>query len=191
MVRRIVDVVPVTEDLLGELVTLWLDSKAEAGHSVEGTARAAAEARLRAAVERPDVRAHLGRIDDVAVGFAITSENLFGLAPTPELAIEQMYVSPDVRHKGVARALLTAVVAHAERGGCDVIVGNVPAQSRDANRFFARLGFSSILVRRVASTTQLRRRLSGEPVSAGLEQVIRRRRSLRSRAVAATRARSA
>ncbi|HEY5516466.1 MAG TPA: GNAT family N-acetyltransferase [Pengzhenrongella sp.] len=191
MVRRIVDVVPVTEDLLGELIALWLDSKAAAGHGVEGAARATAEARLQAAMERPDVGAHLGRIDGATVGFVITSENVFGLAPAPELAIEQLFVSPDVRHKGVARALLTAVVTQAERDGCDVIVGNVPAQSRDANRFFARLGFSSILVRRVASTAQLRRKLSGEPVSAGLEQVIRRRRSLRGRAVTPTRTRSA
>ena len=39
-------------------------------------------------------------------------------------------------------------------------MSNVPAQSREANRFFARWGFSSVVVRRVVSTSVLRRRLT-------------------------------
>jgi GNAT superfamily N-acetyltransferase len=177
-----VDVVPVAEELLTDLTRLWLASRIEAGLCVD-TASGSSQARLLAALRRPDVHAYLARVDGQPVGYVISSENVFGLSTAPELAIEQLYVESRVRNRGVAKALLGAVVGHAERAGCDVIVGNVPSQSRDANRFFARLGFSSILVRRMTSTGLLRRRLGGDQVSAGLEQILRRRRSLRHRAV--------
>ncbi len=183
MGRRIVDVVPVTEDLAPDLTGLWLASRAEAGGSVDSASRSG-EGRLQAALRRSDVHAHLARADGEPVGYVITSENVFGLVPGPELVIEQLYVAEGVRHRGVAKALLGAVVNQAEREACDVIVSNVPSQSRDANRFFARLGFSSMLVRRVTSTGLLRRRLGGDHANAGLERMLRRRRTLRHRAVA-------
>ena len=46
--------------------------------------------------------------------------------------------------------------------GCEQIGCNVPGQHREANRFFARLGFSSQVVRRVTTTGALRRRLGGD-----------------------------
>ena len=171
MVRRLVDVVPVTEERIPDLTSLWLASKIEAGLCVDSASRSS-EARLHAALRRPDVHAHLARLEGEPVGYVITSENVFGLVPAPELAIEQLYVAQGARHQGVAKVLLGAVVNHAERDGCDVIVGNVPSQSRDANRFFARLGFSSTLVRRVTSTGLLRRRLGGDHANAGLEQML-------------------
>ena len=57
----------------------------------------------------------------------------------------------------------------------------MPTTSRDANRFFARLGFSSVIMRRIVSTGQLRRKLAPESIETGHE-LLRRRRSLRSRA---------
>jgi hypothetical protein len=58
----------------------------------------------------------------------------------------------------------------------------VPSLDREPNRFFARLGFSPFIVRRVVGVKALRRRLGG-PDSArlGLEQTLLRRRSLRAR----------
>ncbi len=178
MVRRPVDVVTVTDDLVPELVGLWLASKVELGLGAD-PARAASESRLVAALDRPEVHAWTALLGGVCVGYVVTSENAFGLAPAPELAVEQLFVYPEYRHFGVAKALLAAVVGHAERIGCDIIVSNVPVASRDANRFFARLGFGSILVRRVASTAQLHRRLAGDVAHPAMEQLIRRRRSLR------------
>ena len=111
---------------------------------------------------------------------AVTSENPFGLSPEPEIAVEQLYVDPAARRHGVARSLLCAVVGLAERSGSDVIVSNVPTQSREAHRFFARLGFSSVIVRRFVGTSALRRRLSPSGgVGSAVDQLIRRRRSLR------------
>ncbi len=177
--RRTVEVVAISDETVCELLVLWSASKAEAGMDTECAAKSAAEARLVGALSRPEVRAYLARSDGRPVGYAVTSQNVFGLSPSPELAIEQLYVDPATRHQGVAKALLAAVVAHAERAGCDVIVGNVPSQSRDANRFFARLGFSSILVRRVTSTATLHKRLAAETSHPAIEQLLRRRRSLR------------
>jgi ribosomal protein S18 acetylase RimI-like enzyme len=127
------------------------------------------------------VQAFVARHEDEPVGYAITSENPFGLSPTAELAIEQLWVAPDARRHGVAKGLIAAVLSSAERSGCEIVVSNVPTSSRDANRFFARLGFSSVIVRRVVSTSQLRRKLAPESVETGHE-LLRRRRSLRSRA---------
>lgn len=179
--RRTVDVIPAGEDVLPAIAGLWQESRVDAGASPDLAARTVHDGRLTDALSRPGVHVFLARLDGALVGFVVASENVFGLSPTPEVAVEQLFVHPGARRLGVARALLGAVLAHAERGGCEVIVSHVPAQSRDANRFFARLGFSSVLVRRVVSTGALRRRIS--PSSApGAEQVMRRRRSLRSRA---------
>lgn len=191
MARRTVEVLPVGPDEVGELTGLWLASRVDSGISQEVASRAAADGRLATAIERGDVEAHLARIDGVACGFVVTSENPFGLCATPELAIELLYVESSARRHGVAKTLLATVLGHAERTGCEVVVSNVPSQSREANRFFARLGFGAVLVRRVSTTAQLRRKLSPEVGEGGLE-VLRRRRSLRTRALGGpTRPRSA
>ena len=120
---------------------------------------------------RPDVRAWLARLDGAAVGFIITSENPFGLSLHQEVAIDQLFV--DRFGVMVARALLDAVVdqpsaaAPGHREHVDA--------SREANRFFARLGFTSVIVRRVTSTGALRRRLHPEAKPELLEALRRRR----------------
>ena len=167
MARAQVEVVAVDDvrsvdgqSMLREVASLWMTQRVDQGMSPEAATRAAADGRLREALGRADVRAWVARVDGTAVGYAITSENPFGLSTQPEVAIDQIFVDRRARRHGVARALLTTVVAHAERRGSEVIVSNVPAQSREANRFFARWGFSSVVVRRVVSTSVLRRRLT-------------------------------
>lgn len=174
--RNPVEVVALRPERVRELTGLWLASRVDAGVSPEAAARSASEGRLLDALQRPDVRAHLALIDGVSVGYVITTENPFGLGAHPETTIEQLYVDHRVRRHGVARALLTTVLGQAERGGSEIIVSNVPATLREANRFFARLGFSSVIVRRVAATTALRRRLT--PQTAQTELTLLRRRRL-------------
>ena len=151
MARAQVEVVAVDDvrsvdgqSMLREVSSLWMTQRVDQGMSPEAATRAAADGRLREALGRADVRAWVARVDGTAVGYAITSENPFGLSTQPEVAIDQIFVDRRARRHGVARALLTTVVAHAERRGSEVIVSNVPAQSREANRFFARWGFSSV-----------------------------------------------
>ena len=184
MARRTVDVTQVDSGDLRDVTGLWLAARVDSGSSKEAASRCVTDGRLSTALRRPGVQAFVARLEGEAVGYAITSENPFGISPTAELTIEQLWVAPDARRHGVAKGLIAAVLANAERAGCEVVVSNVPTTSRDANRFFARLGFASVVVRRIVSTTQLRRKLAPESVETGHE-LLRRRRSLRSRAFAA------
>lgn len=181
MARRTVDVTPVDRDDLRDVMGLWLAARVDSGSSKEAAGRALTDGRLSTALRRPGVHSFVARMDGEPVGYAIASENPFGLSPQAELAIEQLWVGPDARRHGVAKSLLAAVLSTAERSGCEVVVSNVPTASRDANRFFARLGFASVITRRVVSTSALRRKLAPESVETGHE-LLRRRRSLRSRA---------
>ena len=117
----------------------------------------------------------------------LTTSPLSGLIEAPSVSVDQLYVVPESRRSGVAHALLSRAAGFAETLGCEQVATCVPAQAREANRFFARLGFSSHVVRRVTPTSALRRRLAGEEPRAGLDQVLSRRRSLRARAAAAAR----
>ncbi|HSO64970.1 MAG TPA: GNAT family N-acetyltransferase [Ornithinibacter sp.] len=175
---------PVDHGDLRDITGLWLAARIDNGSSKEAAARGVTEGRLTTALRRPGVQAWVARLDGEAVGYVIVTENPFGLSPSAELAIEQLWVGPEARRHGVAKSLLAAVLSCAERSGCEVVVSNVPTASRDANRFFARLGFSSVIVRRVVSTTQLRRKIAPETSETGHE-LLRRRRYLRSRAFAA------
>lgn len=167
----------VDEALARELTGLWMTQRVDTGSSPEAAARAVADGRIREALQRPDVRAWVARVDGVGVGFIVTSENPFGLSAHAEVAIDQLFVDRRARRHGVAHALLDAVVGQAERSGTEVIVSNVPTQSRDANRFFARLGFGSVVIRRATSTSALRRRLS-PGAKPELLETLRRRRTL-------------
>ena len=152
----------------------------------EAALRVASLHSLTTALQRPEVTAFLAFVDDTAVGYLVLKDSLAGpLTDSPCTSIDQLYVSAKWRRHGVARQLLAAVAAHADRVGAEAIVSHVPSQVRDANRFFARLGFSSVIVRRIVSTGQLRRKLAPEGVETGHE-LLRRRRSLRSRAFTAS-----
>ncbi|MBM6403786.1 GNAT family N-acetyltransferase [Phycicoccus sp. CSK15P-2] len=180
MGRRPVEVTPVGEDL--QVITaLWLESRMDEGMRRDICERTIADGRLAKALRRPGVTAFVARFEGTPVGYAITTENPFGLSPTPEVAVEQLFVCAEARRHGVAKALLTAVLGAAERAGCDTVVSNVPTASREANRFFARLGFGSAVTRRVVPTGVLRRRLTPETADTGIE-LSRRRRNLKQRA---------
>jgi len=175
----------VTPELESYFTGLWISARVEAGASPESASRAAGEGKVCAALARDDVRAYLAFGDETPTGYMVLTDSpLSGLTDSPCVSIDQLYVVPESRRTGVARALLTAAATYADRHGCEQIASAVPAQGREANRFFARLGFSSYVVRRVTSTAALRRKLSGEEQHPGLDQVLlRRRRSLRARAM--------
>lgn len=182
MTRPPVIVKRVSQEHLHDFTELWMTAKVESGVSQEAAARGASEGRVAACLDRDDVRAYIAVIDDRTVGYAVVTLAPFsGLAEAPSVAIDQLYVTRASRKQGVARQLLHVVTVYAEKLGCEQLVGNVPAHHRDANRFFARLGFSSQVVRRVTTTAQLRRRLGGDVPRQPLDQLLQRRRSLRAR----------
>jgi GNAT superfamily N-acetyltransferase len=182
--RPVISVRRVSADEERSFTELWMTSRVEAGVSPEVAARAASEGRISTALHREDVRAYVATSDGQPVGFAVAATSPFSsLTDAPCVTIDQLYVVPDSRKHGVARQLMSAVTLYADSRGCEQIGCNVPAQHRDANRFFARLGFVPETVRRITSSATLQRKLAGEPrpTRVAIDQVMARRRDLRFR----------
>ena len=119
-------------------------------------------------LDRQTVHAFLARQEGRPVGYVIaTSGPLLPLVDTPAVCIEHLFVHPDARHRGTGTALISACATLAERVGAEQVAVGVPSMDREPNRFFARLGFSPFVVRRVVGVKALRRRLGG-PDSARL-----------------------
>ncbi len=185
MSRPQVFVRQVDEGLQQQLVELWVANRMEAGSSPDATARLASDGTLHTCLDRPEVTAFIAMADDTPVGYLVLSDSSAGVfVDTPCVAIDQLFVQHQFRRHGVARKLLAAAATHADRVGADQIASNVPSQVRDANRFFARLGFIPTVVRRVTTPTALHRKLAGSVEQRySLEQVLQRRRTARGRAV--------
>lgn len=166
------------------LAPLWVSAVSDDGHRTHFAERQVTEGRLASALAREEVSIYLARVDDVPAGFAVlTLDQLSGLTVEPTLWLEQLWVVPEMRRRGVSRVLLAAAVSRAEQVGATSLVSCVPATGRDEQRFFARLGFGPYVNARSVAPAALRRRLTAddhrETVATAL---VRRRRSLRARA---------
>lgn len=182
MARQPISVLPVATDEDRETLTqLWLSASVESGISPEVASRRASQGTVDVALRRPDVYGFLGRLDGEAVGFIVCSESVMRFGEGDELVIEQVYVTERARKHGVARALLHTTTTLAERLGFDRIASAVPSSARDANRFFARLGFGPTVTRRVASVSAVRRRVAPSESSTSLDRLLHLRRSMRAR----------
>lgn len=116
-----------------------------------------------------------GRLVGVVVA---TDSDVGALSPMPVMVVNHLVVEAGFRKRGVGRALLGGVVRNADDHGVDQIVVSVFTGDRNANRYLARLGFAPLAVRRIASTSALRRTLGlGDLVD---RADLRRRRGMRS-----------
>lgn len=169
-------------------IELWIAHRIEKGTTPEAAERLALDGTLGTALERSDIYAAIADVDGVAGGYVVLTDSTRSLlVDSPCVSIDMLYVRPELRREGVARALIGATTKHADRQGAAHVVTAVPAQDRDANRFFARLGFAPDTLRRITSVTALQRRLAGEHAPRySLDQVLARRRDVRARARAAT-----
>jgi GNAT superfamily N-acetyltransferase len=144
---------------------------------VPATARADLEHRYVEALEDPS-RELVVVCDeaDQPLGMALLT-----VAPTNALldipAVHMSHAVVGDRHKrrGAGRALVAAATAYAEQRGIDQLVVSVHPGSRDANRFFARLGFAPLAVRRTAPVAAVRRRLAQAETRPVADHVVRRR----------------
>jgi ribosomal protein S18 acetylase RimI-like enzyme len=167
---------------LPDVITLWTQGLEEIVRLGRPTTSAQqAGPRLAKALAAGQIEILLARRDGRPAGFLILRESSpTFLAEQSSVSIDLLFVAPDARRHGVARALLSQVVGRAERSGVEQIVCSVTPWARDIHRFFARLGFSAVAVRRSVTPAALRRRLTGD--RGGLEDLLSRRRSLRARA---------
>lgn len=188
MARALVEVRRATPDDLTDILLLLAESRSELAAQGRATTTAAAiEPQVREALNGNQVVILLARRDDRPAGLLVLRQTpLAVLAEQSALCIDHLYVAAEARRHGVARAMLAQVAGQAERAGAEQIVAGVTPWARDMNRFFARLGFAPITVRRSVTPAVLRRRLGGDRARPHLEDLISRRRSLRARSKLST-----
>ncbi|MFL6139085.1 MAG: GNAT family N-acetyltransferase [Frankiaceae bacterium] len=162
------------------LVTLWaqlreLGGGARLPRSAGAAAMAGAEERLAACLAEPACRVVVAEYDRQVVGMAILALSRIGqLLDTVAVELHHVVVADGYRRRGVGRALVATGVSWAEELGADEVVAGVYPNLREANRFYARLGFAPLLVRRVAPTAGLKRRLAAIDRRPRVERVRRR-----------------
>jgi ribosomal protein S18 acetylase RimI-like enzyme len=153
----------------------------EGGARTRGTmaARAALSQRYTEAIADPDrhlVLAVGGKVGDPEepLGMALlTIATANALLDIPAVHVSHAVVSDKHRRRGAGKALVAAAASFAEEHGIDQLVVSVHPGSREAARFFARLGFAPLAVRRTAPVSVVRRSLSlGER---NAEHLVRRR----------------
>ncbi|GAB7189715.1 hypothetical protein NUM3379_04210 [Kineococcus sp. NUM-3379] len=139
-------------------------------------------ARLERALGDGSVRVLLATLGARPAGYALLSpQTLLPLTTSAGPCVEHLHVSPDLRRRGVGRALLRRALALAQEEGADELTCTVLPGDREYTRYMARLGFAPVVVRRAVPLAVLRRRLCPDDVSASTEDLLARRRSLRGR----------
>ncbi len=183
MPRPVVTVREATPEDLPDLLAMWQELR-PLGSRLDRSAAAATEsgvlARLAQAQANPDVRVVVATIGDEVVGMAVLTHQPFAALFDARAAhVDYLHVRPAYRRKGAGRALVAAAAGFAEEHGAEHVVTSVYSHLREANRFYARLGFGPMVVRRVAALPALRRKLAAETRLGALDDVLQRRRSLR------------
>jgi ribosomal protein S18 acetylase RimI-like enzyme len=141
-------------------------------------------ARCARLLEDPDHRVLLA-VDEAGeqvMGAAVVGPDpVPGLLDPPSVYVSALLVSSACRKRGAGRALVAAAAGYAEELGLDSVVVGVAPTGRDANRFFARLGFAPLVIRRIAPVAALRRTLGPADGAADLRTAASRRDGIRAR----------
>jgi ribosomal protein S18 acetylase RimI-like enzyme len=115
------------------------------------------------AIASPDCRFVVATVDGDIAGMALLSvSSASTLLDLPAVQLSHMCVADRYRRRGVGKALVTAAAAYADERGIEQVMVSVYPQHRDANRFYARLGFAPLVVRRMAPLPVLRRQLAAD-----------------------------
>ena len=132
--------------------------------------------RLLSALQDPSYRIVVACVDGGIAGMVVLAAVPLGpLTEERAINVSHLVVGHGYRRRGVGHALLAAAASYAEELGVDlVLVGAYPAL-REAQRWYARLGFAPLTVRRVAHVTTLRRRLAAPQRRVLVEHAARRR----------------
>ena len=102
----------------------------------------ATEAMLRATLfgERPAAEVLIARDDGVPAGFALYFPNYSTFLAKPGIYLEDLYVRPESRGRGIGRALLTRIAALAVERGCGRFEWSVLDWNAPAIGFYRSLG---------------------------------------------------
>lgn len=132
--------------------------------------------RLAEVLVDPRCRVVMACADDQPAGMAVMRVTRPDpLSDSQLLHVVHIVVSRLKRHNGVGHALIAAAADFATERHIDHVAVSVYPSLRDASRFYARLGFAPVSVRRIAPVVVLRRRLSDDRTTPMLADVVRRR----------------
>ena len=95
--------------------------------------------RLREAVEAGELEMLAARTQECVVGVAVLTYRLSVSAAGPFASIEELYVSPDKRRRGVGRTLIEAVRERCAAHGVSYVEAQV--EDQEAADFYAALGY--------------------------------------------------
>jgi GNAT superfamily N-acetyltransferase len=151
------------------LLDMWEELRTDSGRTGP-LAPAPTEARLLEFLENgactPESRGVVAEVDGEVVGMACFVVHSVGpLIDTLVVQVDYLHVRPSQTRRGAGRALVAAAATYAEEVGAEHVSVNVFPHVREANRFYAKLGFSPLVVRRIASVSALRHTLAPEEVS--------------------------
>ncbi len=168
------------------LLDLWAAVGGAGPQATSARSLADAEQALATIALDPDQRLLVAEADD---GLVVAAMKL-GRGPLWPLALDQavhssfLLVLPAYRRHGYGRALMEAALAWAEEKDITQLTVLTDGD-RDTNRFFARLGLSTLGTLRHAHTGPLRKKLAADRHRAGgnrhLVEVLAQRRSMRRR----------
>lgn len=147
------------------LIGVWGDFRRGSSDRASGrdTEASAASAIARIAAD-PDQRLLVGMLDEQVVGAAhLMRANISPIHSEMAIHVTHLHVLGGHRRHGVGKALIEAAVTWGEEKDTTHLLTAASIQSRDANRFMARLGLTQIAVVRGASIPALRAKLPVEP----------------------------
>ena len=183
MTRNAITVRDAHEDDVPDLLTMWEELRVLGSRLERMIPHVDADAvlgRLKLIADDPESRALVAVLDDRVVGMTVLAVTPYApLFDQRAVHAHYLHVRDGYRKRGVGRALLSAAVSFADEIGAEHVITSVLPHLRDTQRFYARLGFGPMVVRRSVPVSVLRRRLSGATVPSLVDHLVARRRSLR------------
>ncbi len=117
--------------------------------------------------ERPYAEVLVGELDGAPAGFALYFFTFSTFLARPTLYLEDLFVRPDARGRGLGEELLRALAAIAVERGCGRMVWSVLDWNELALRFYRRLGaepMSEWTVQRLTGDALLACARRGQPL---------------------------
>jgi GNAT superfamily N-acetyltransferase len=168
---------------LPALLEMWAELRDIGGRLERATPPATPDGaldRLQAITMDPDSRALIATSGDEVAGMAVlTCAQYAPLFDQIAVHVHYLHVREGNRRRGVGKALLAAAASFAEEVGAEHLLTSVLPQLRETNRFYARLGFSPVVIRRSVPVSVLRRCLMAQGVPGATDNLVVRRRTLR------------
>jgi ribosomal protein S18 acetylase RimI-like enzyme len=172
-----------TLDDVPALLGLWAELRDISGRMerlIPGPDAAGLREQLTAMADDPAALALVAEVDGQVAGMMLLTAAPFApLFEQRSVHAHYLHVKDGFRRRGVGKALLAAAVTFADEVGAEHVITSVLPQMRETQRFYARLGFGPVVVRRSATVSVLRRRLAPTGAGSVTDNLLARRRSLR------------